>query len=53
MYLYLNSLAAKRASIFENILADNFKNIDDIFQKKLKYTDCITNRQIPNLKLIN
>ena len=41
MYLYLNSVAAKKASIFENILADNFQSLDDIVPKKLKYTDCI------------
>ena len=41
MYLYLNSLAAKRALIFENILADDFNNIEDVTPKNLKYTDCI------------
>ncbi len=41
MYLYLNSVAAKKASIFENILADNFNEIEEITPKNLKYTDCI------------
>ena len=41
MYLYLNSVAAKKASIFENILADNFNEIEGIAPKNLKYTDCI------------
>ena len=56
MYLYLNSLAAKRASIFENILAEDFKNIDDIFPKKLKYTDCLNkspDTKLKTNKLIN
>ena len=41
MYLYLNSLAAKKASIFENILADNIHGIDDVAHKNLDNTDCI------------
>ena len=41
MYLHLNSLAAKKASIFENILADNLNDINEIRPQKLKYTDCI------------
>ena len=41
MYLFLNSLAAKRASIFENILANNLQNLEDVPTKNLKYTDCI------------
>jgi predicted ChrR family anti-sigma factor len=41
MYLYLNSFAAKKASVFDNILAQNFSELDDIGLKKLKYTDCI------------
>ena len=46
MYLYLNSVAAKRASIFENMLANNLNNLKDISPKNLKYTDCLgsTNR---------
>ena len=41
MYLHLNSLAAKRASIFENMLAENFSKLSDVAPKNLKYTDCI------------
>ena len=41
MYLYLNSIAARRASIFENILAEDFNDIDEVAPKKLKYSDCI------------
>ena len=42
MYLYLNSLAAKKASVFENMLADNFINNKGVKLKKLKYSDCIS-----------
>tara|TARA_X000000368_G_C22840524_1_gene627418 strand:+ start:102 stop:731 length:630 start_codon:yes stop_codon:yes gene_type:complete len=41
MYLYLNSIAAKKASIFDNMLAQNFSELEDIKPKQLKYTDCI------------
>ena len=41
MYLYLNSLASKKASIFDNMLAQNFNDLEGIDLKKLKYTDCI------------
>ncbi|MDC0060481.1 cupin domain-containing protein [Pelagibacteraceae bacterium] len=41
MYLYLNSIAAKKASVFDNILAQNFSELEGIEPKKLKYTDCI------------
>ena len=41
MYLYLNSIAAKKASIFDNILAQNFNELEGIKPKKIKYTDCI------------
>ena len=41
MYLYLNSLAAKKASVFNNMLAENFNNLEDIAPKNLKYSDCI------------
>ena len=43
MYLYLNSVAAKKASIFDNMLAQNFSELKDVRPKKLKYTDCIKN----------
>ena len=38
MYLYLNSAAAKKASIFDNMLAQNFSELKDVRLKKLKYT---------------
>jgi len=41
MYLHLNSLAAKRASIFENILANNLQSLKEVTPRNLKYTDCI------------
>ena len=41
MYLYLNSVAAKKATVFDNMLAQNFDEIEGIEPKKLKYTDCI------------
>tara|TARA_A100001011_G_scaffold316495_1_gene335496 strand:+ start:462 stop:1091 length:630 start_codon:yes stop_codon:yes gene_type:complete len=43
MYLYLNSVAAKKAFIFDNMLAQNFSELKDVRLKKLKYTDCIKN----------
>ena len=41
MYLYLNSVAAKKSSIFDNILADNFNNLQNIVPKNLVFSDCI------------
>lgn len=41
MYLHLNSLASKKASIFDNILADDFNKIENISPKNIKYSDCI------------
>ena len=41
MYLYLNSVAAKKASIFDNILADNLADLDEVAPKKINYKDCI------------
>ena len=41
MYLYLNSIAAKKASVFDNMLAQNFNDLEGVKPKKLKYTDCI------------
>jgi putative transcriptional regulator len=46
MYLYLNSIAAKKASVFDNMLAQNFSELEGIGLKKLKYTDCIKNNNI-------
>ena len=48
MYLYLNSIAAKKASIFDNILAQNFNELEGIALKTLKYTDCIKNNESKN-----
>ena len=45
MYLYLNSVAAKKASIFENILAQNLDNLEGVKLKKLKFSDCIKNNK--------
>ncbi len=52
VYLFLNSIAAKKASIFENILADNLSDLDEIAPKNLKYTDCIKDVQKPKSKNI-
>ena len=41
MYLYLNSIAAKKASVFDNMLAQDFNELEGIKPKKIKYTDCI------------
>ena len=41
MYLYLNSVAEKKASVFDNILSQNLDEIEGIEPKKIKYTDCI------------
>jgi len=41
MYLYLNSVASKKASIFDNILASNLNDVESVTPKKLNYTDCI------------
>jgi putative transcriptional regulator len=43
MYLHLNSIAAKKASIFDNMLAQNLNDLKGVGLKKLKYTDCIKN----------
>ena len=48
MYLYLNSIAAKKASVFDNMLAQNFSELEGIGLKKLKYTDCIKNNKSNN-----
>ena len=55
MYLYLNSIAAKKASVFDNMLAQNFDELEGIEPKKLRYTDCIKtpeslklNKNLPN-----
>ncbi len=48
MYLYLNSIAAKKASIFDNMLAENLNEIKGIGLKNLKFSDCINNSKITN-----
>jgi len=50
MYLFLNSAAAKKASVFNNILADNLADLDEIAPKKLNYKDCITTDSKENLE---
>ena len=34
MYLFLNSVAAKKVSIFDNILAENLVELDEVAPKK-------------------
>ena len=41
MYLFLNSVAAKKALIFDNILAESLVELDEVAPKKLNYKDCI------------
>ena len=41
MYLFLNSAASKKASIFDNLLAKNFEDLDGVKLKKLSFSDCI------------
>ena len=41
MYLFLNSVAAKKASVFDNMLAQNFNDLEGIQPKKINYMDCI------------
>ncbi len=50
MYLFLNSVAAKKASIFDNILADNLADLDEVAPKKINYKDCITATSKENLE---
>ena len=45
MYLYLNSLASRKASIFENILAQNLDDLEGIKLNKLKFSDCIKKKK--------
>jgi putative transcriptional regulator len=52
MYLFLNSVAAKRSLIFENILAEDLNSLEGVYPKKLKYTDCIKKNNI-NSKSLN
>ena len=50
MYLYLNSIAAKKATIFDNMLAQNFNELEGVGLKKLKFTDCIKNHDLKKQK---
>ena len=50
MYLFLNSIAAKKASIFDNLLAHNLNDLDEVAPKKLNYKDCITSSSKENLE---
>ena len=45
MYLYLNSVASKKASIFDNFLAKNFEDLEGVKLKKLKFSDCIKTKK--------
>ena len=51
MYLFLNSLAAKKASIFDNILAGNLADLDSVPPKKINYKDCMTPGSKENLEI--
>ncbi len=50
MYLFLNSIAAKKASIFDNILADNLADLDEVAPKNINYKDCINANSKQNLE---
>ena len=50
MYLFLNSVAAKKASIFDNILAENLVELDEVAPKKINYKDCIDAGSKENLE---
>jgi len=50
MYLYLNSVAAKKALIFDNILAQSLVELDEVAPKKLNYKDCIAASSKENLE---
>ena len=50
MYLFLNSVAAKKASIFDNFMASNLNDLDEVAPKKLNYKDCITASPKENLE---
>ncbi len=52
MYLYLNSVAAKKASVFDNILAKDFGETKGIGLKKLKFSDCIKNSSSADKKSV-
>ena len=45
-YLELNSDASKIGNIFENMLGENLMDNENIHPKNLKYTDCMSNKNI-------
>ena len=45
MYLYLNSVASKKALIFDNILAQNLDDLEGVKLNKLKFSDCIKGKK--------
>ena len=45
MYLYLNSLASRKASVFDNMLAQNLEDLEGVKLNKLKFSDCIKSKQ--------
>ena len=45
MYLHLNSLASRKASVFENILAQNLDDLEGVKLNKLKFSDCIKSKK--------
>jgi putative transcriptional regulator len=51
MYLYLNSLASRKASIFDNILAQNLDELEGVKLNKLKFSDCIKSTQLTDKKV--
>ena len=50
MYLYLNSVAAKKASIFDNMLAEDLNDLKGVELKKINYKDCIKSSFSEKLK---
>lgn len=51
-YLFLNTVAAKKAVIFDNILGGNLNNLEEIKLEKLKYSDCTKNNVVESKTLI-
>ena len=53
MYLFLNSAAARKSKIFDNILADDFNKIADIAPTNLNFQDCIKSSSEKNKNIID
>ena len=51
MYLYLNSLASRKASVFDNMLAQNLEDLEGVKLNKLKFSDCIKSKQPTDEKI--